>query len=288
MTRLSLKQMILNVIDNNPRGYAEELAEEINYSSGSALKKVLKDENKEFDKFKGLVNLVEFIWKNDSVEMMVQYSSTVDPNKKTARIFLEYLANNRQFEALNNLIDKMDACSNKESIEWARIYRMQYKYEQAHTTEEFETLLKQINHIHVTIAELKVYKKMLMNYCFDQLKDYNMVKMLSKDLKSEIEVIENEYLKEMYTLRSNEIMSYNYLRVLNNPEAARNCTDIIINSNVKTSYKAYANYIKGLSYLFTSHDKAITYLTESKSLYQSVNREHDVNELNEEIEFVKV
>jgi hypothetical protein len=287
MMKHSLKQMILNEIDNHPRGYVEELAlVSSTYSNGGNLKKVLNDPKKEFDKFQGLINIVEFIWNNNSVEIMVEYSKEVDSNKKTARNFLEYLATNRQFEAFNSLVERMINCTNKESQEWAKIYKFQYQYEISKTQEDYQMLVKEINQTHINTYELNVYKKMLMNYCFNQLSDYNMLKMLSVEIEQEVELIENEYIKERYMIRSSEIMAYYHLKVGNNPEVARECADKIISSNARPAFKAYAYFIKGYSYLFTSYDKAVYYLRKSMEIYSSLNRQFEVDDLTRKLIFV--
>jgi hypothetical protein len=101
--QLTFKAMILNELDNGAKGLtADELAVTSGtYSSGSNFRKVLRDEKKEFEQFQGLVKIVTRIWDNESVVAMVKYSEEVDPKKKSARNFLEYLARNRQFEAFN-------------------------------------------------------------------------------------------------------------------------------------------------------------------------------------------
>jgi hypothetical protein len=178
LANLTLKELILNEIDNAPRGYSEELAKVANFSNGSNLKKVLRDEKKEFDNFAGLVSLVNHIWGEDSLALMVGYSKQVDPNKKTARNLLEYLSQNRKFDDLIELLDKMDNCKNRESQEYAKLYRMLYKYEKA-SKEEMSMLLAEIGEINVSVTELKVFKKMLKNYCYSQMNSYHIVKIIS-------------------------------------------------------------------------------------------------------------
>lgn len=291
MTKLTVKQMISNEAATHPKGYLTELADVAGYTGqnkGSNFNKVLTDEKKEFDSFQGIMNVLDSIWKENSLEKMVQYSTEVDPKKKTARNFLEYLATARQFEAFNNLLDKMDSCTNKEANEWAKIYRLQYKYEVARTFDDYNELLKLINQLNVTITELKVYKKMLLCYCFDQMSDYTMTRVLSKEISHEIQLIENDYIKEMYTIRFNEVMSYIHLRVYNNPEAARECADKIISSNAKLSFKGFAYYIKGFSYLFTSFENTVLYLNKSIEIYEKLNRNHDVEKVKEELEMALI
>jgi hypothetical protein len=283
----TLKQMILNEVATHPKGYLTELAEIAGYTGtnkGSNLNKVLIDEKKEFDNFTGLVNLFRHLWGNDSLKMMVRYSEEVDPKKKTARNLLEGLVINREFEAFNTLLEKMDSCTNKESQEYARVYKLQYKYELARTCEDYNTLLREISLTNITLPELKVYQKMLLCYCFDQINDYTMTKILSREINDEIELIENEFIKDSYTIRLNEVMSYIQLRVYNDPEAARECAEKILSSNARLSFKGFAYYIKGFSYLFTSLDETVTYLTKSIEIYEELNRPHDVEKLKEDLE----
>jgi hypothetical protein len=284
----SFKQLVINEIKSRPKGFMEEIAKRCGYSSGSALGKILNNPEKEFEKFQSLILLVKELWENEYIEMVIRYSKEVHVNKATSQNLLEFFAHNRQFEALNNLLDRMDHSTNKKSLEWVKMYRMQYKYELSQTKEEFNSLLNEINEIYVNSYELKTYKKMLSNYCFEQLEEYNMVKLLSSEIEEEVKQIENSFIKEMYTIRKNEIMSYNYLFVYNNPEKARECAEEIISSNAATAYKAYAYYITGHSYLFTSYEKTIKYLNMSIDGYEKLNRQHDIKNILEKIEFVNI
>lgn len=283
----SFKQMILNEIEKQPRGYTEVLAKISGYSSSSALMKVIKDSKKEFEKFNGLIELVNYIWPDDSVNMMVIYSKEVDPNKKSARNFLEYLSINKKWPNFLELVEKMDNSTNKESQEWVKVYKYLYKYEIA-AESQMSNLLREVNQMIVNSYELKVLLKMLSNYLYSQMNDYSMVKILSKEIDKEVEVIENDFIKEMYMIRTNQIMSYNHLRVFNNPDKAIQCSDNIINSNAPTCFKAYAYFIKGYSHLFTSFEKSIENLQQSLKLYREDNREENIKLVKVKIEFVQV
>jgi hypothetical protein len=285
----TLKQRILNVVATHPKGYLTELAEIAGYTGknkGSNFNKVLTDEKKEFENFVGLLNLVNHLWGFDSVKIIVNYSKEVDPKKKTARNLLEYFISNAQYDAFNNLLDRMDECTNKESLEYAKIYRMQYRYRFAMTPESLIKLIEEISDIHVTYPELKIYKKMLINYCCFLLQDYDKLKFLLSVIEEEIDLIDNDYIKEMYLIRINEVKCYTYLKGFNDPKTSRECADWIINSNAAVGFKAYAYYLKGYSYMFSSYDKAMEYYGKAMELYDG--RQRDIEELKEEIEFVKV
>jgi hypothetical protein len=288
MEKLTFKQLIKNIINTGERGYKTRLAQVAGYAQAGGLSKVLDKEEKEFENFNSIINLVTFLWEDKEIEMMIKYSNEIDPNKKTARNFLEYFAMNRQFEQMNALVDKMEKSKNTESKEWAKLYKMIYVYEQCKTKDELINLIREVGLISVNIYELVVFKKMLMNYCYSQLCDFTVVKTLSQEIERDVKMIEDSFMKEMYTIRSSQINSYNYLRVFNNPKAAINYTDNVINSTATISFKAYAYFIKGYSYLFTSHENTVNNLLKSIELYKEQNREKDVEDLREKVEFANV
>jgi hypothetical protein len=287
--KLTLKQMILNKIENEPWGYATELAKiSGSYNSGGNLNKVLEDEDKEFKNFQALVNIVEYIWKKESVEKMSLYANEVNPSKKTAHNLLEYLLSNRAFESFNILLDRMENGNNTVSKEYAKVYKLFNKYEAANKTEDYDHLLKEITENNTSVLELKILKKLLMNYCFERKNNFTMTESLTVAIEVEIGSIDNEYIKNRYTLRLDEIMSYNSLRVNNDPEKARNYARHIIENTSELHFKGYANFIIGLSYLYTSYENTIKYLSISKELYKEMNRHDEIVEIDEQIEFTQV
>jgi hypothetical protein len=288
--KLTFKQTLLNEIKKQPRGYMDIIAKEIGYSSGSALGKILSEEDKEFKKFNSLVKLVGIFWGIESIKYMIEYSEEIDPNNMTltSRNLLEFLASTRQFEALNNLLDKMDKCDNKESREWAKVYRMELKYQIIDGIDSVNELIQEISNIHVTKPELEAYKKIYIHYCCYLKKDYETMEFLLKQIQKEVKLIKNEYIKERYLIKVNEIAAYTNLYAYNNKEVAREYADWILESSATPSYKAYANFIKGVSYTFTSYNEAIKYLNESIKIYETIGRWDDIKEIEQEIEFINI
>src|SRR5205085_9816242 len=186
------------------------------------------------------------------------------------------------------LLDRMEKCSNAVSKEYAKVYKLFNKYEAANKTEDYDQLLKEISECNTSVLELKVLKKLLMNYCFERKNNFNMTVSLTEAIESEIDSIENEYIKNRYILRLDEVMSYNSLRVENNPEKSRNYAHHIIDNTNELHFHGYANFIIGLSYLYTSYEKAINYLETSKEAYEEMSRPEEVLEIEQQIEFTKV
>jgi hypothetical protein len=287
---LTLKQMILNELDKHKgeKGYSEVVANIANYSSSSALKKVLKGEGKEFEKFNDLVNLVRFLFGSDEVKLMEQYSNEIDPCNKTARCMLEYLSCNRLLDSMKQLINKMSTCNNKDSREWVKVYTLQHEWQEKYYDLDVNRFRQSTNEIKTAIHELKVKLELLKIYAFYYNKNYKMSYELSKHMDSDIEEIKDDYIKSMYRTKLNEVLSYIELRVLNNPEESRKRSEVVIKDNIGLPFTSYANYSIGCSYMYTSYEKSISYLNESIRLYQSVNRVSAVKDVKEKIELVNV
>lgn len=287
--KLTLKQLFLNEIDNWPRGYAEELARVAGYSSGSNFKKVLNDEKKEFDKFQGLLDVVTYIWGNETPIIMNKYARQIDPNKKTARNMLEYLSSNRQMDGFKYLLDSMDECSNKESKEWSKVYRLQYEHQANFPEINYDEMLKKAKMIRTNIPDLNLFLNLFKIYCYQQKSAHNVIMMIAENIEVDIELIENEFIKQMYKCRFSEVMSHISLRVYNEQEASRTHADIVLHSvNHGKMFKAFAYFIKGYSYLFTSYNDLLTNLNKCLTIYIEMEKHHFVEDIKEKIELAAV
>jgi hypothetical protein len=286
----TLKQMILEKIDHSPRGYSEELAKiSGSYSSGSNLKKVLKSPDKEFDSLSALLKIVAHIFgKEEKKKLMEQYSTEIDPNHKCARSMLEYLSVNRLLDSLKLLIDRMLECKNKDSREWAKLYKIQYEWQKDFYGVDFIETLNKLNEFKTNIHELNTLINIMKCNTYYKNKMYRMSYELSKDVLNSIENIKDYFIKNSYLVKWNEIMSYLSLRVFNQPEQARIYAQNVLNSNVGLTFKAYANYILGCSYMFTDYDKSKDYLIDSAKMYTSLNRNDAADNVKEEIELLDI
>jgi hypothetical protein len=162
-----------------------------------------------------------------------------------------------------------------------------YRYDNT-LTKDIDHLLKEISETVVITKEMVVFKKLLLNWCFMRKNDFVMTKCLMEDLESIIDTIESNYLHKMYKVKLHEIMSYNYLNVYNDPKTARKYTDEIIESDIDEHFIAFANYIKGYSFFFSSYDNAVLYLNRSMDIYSNMNRVDDVEDIKQALEFLNI
>lgn len=285
----TLKQIILDYIEKSPKGTAERLAKiSDSYSSGSNLKKVLCDPNKDFDSLNGLIKIVKYAFGEYENKLIEQYSTEINPNNKIARHMLEYLTVNRRLDYLKKMIDNMLECKNKESREWAKFYSIQYEWQKDFYGLDFLDILNKLNGFKTNSHELNTHKTIMRCNCFYKNRMYRMSYELSHGIKNSLENIKDDFIKISYGVKFNEIMSYLSLRVFNEPEEARIYAQKVLEFNIGQSFNAYANYILGCSYLFTEYDTSIKYLTESEKIYTSINRIDAADNVKEEIELLGI
>src|SRR4051812_15136354 len=99
-----LKQMILEDCENN-RGLSQILAPIAGYSSGSGLMKMLrKDENGDCEKVDGLLKIAKHRYPEKYDDLVLRFAKTLNPNRITARLLLEYAALDRNYDVKNYLL----------------------------------------------------------------------------------------------------------------------------------------------------------------------------------------
>jgi hypothetical protein len=280
--------MILNEIDNQPRGYAEILAPIAGYAKGGGLKKPLRDEKKEFDNFNGLVNLVKFLFPNDEQKLMAEYSKTLDPCNKSARIMLEYLSCNRLLEPMKELIDKMLTCKNVESKEYAKVYEILLTWQLNYHDLDVNKILNAVEEIRTENQDLQTLLKLMKCNCYYRKRLFKMSYEISQDVELLVDSLKDEFIKNSYTVKLYEIKSYISLRVLNQPVEARKYAEKVLELNIGRTFNAYANYIIGCSYFYSSYDTAKSKFDLSIEIYKSINRSKAVDDLMEISELLDV
>lgn len=278
----TLKQMILNEIDKNSKGYAETLAEIAGYSSGSALKKVLKDEKKEFEKFSSLLKIVCELFPNEEKEVISSYALTLDVNKQTARYMLEYAELNGLNELRKELIDRMTECGNAQSREWAAVHSIDYKY--INSELNFLDAVAQLASLSPKTKEVMVYSQLLRAYSYLDQQMFDMAEQIVLPLESITKEIKEEFVSDVFLGRIYLILGECYNRK-GAKEKARQVCNIMINTiNCKT-FVAWGLLQLGNSYMFESYEKSNQYLM--KGLLLSFNMgENTTNNIKRSLNFL--
>lgn len=289
--QLTVKQKILEKIELKEFSF-KELAPIAGYNGehgGQNFKRALTKEEGEFDNFQGILDLVEFIWQDNAVEVIGQFSYEISPSRKTARYMLEWLSVNRQLEAFEALLCRMGNCRNSESKEFAKAYSIQYNAQKVAPNIDYDEVIKQVKSFKTNIPELKVFLKIIQTHAYHQKGNYYMTRILSEEIDSYLHELESDYIGTSYTRKLSEVMTWIELRVFNNPVGCRKYADKLINSDASKSFKAFAYFQKGYSYFFVSYDESVKYLSESLRLYKEINsKKWVIKDLEVKIEFAKV
>lgn len=285
---MSLRKRLINNFESN-HGMATKMAKLGGYASAAKLKERIEKPEGEFQYFDGFINVVKEMFPNDYLEYLSEFTNEINPRKATARNLLEFLSLNRQFDGVENLITRMKS-NYSVNTEWAIAYELLVNHLKNCSKIDYNEMLMQIRSMKTNNSELNLFLNILRTYCYYQLGRYNMVTTLADEIEYDLNHLKTNYLLQMYRVRHAETMSYLTLRLQNDQELARFYADRVIYSEtfIGASFSAYAHFIKGYSYMFTSYDFAVKHLRISRNFYHEMNRGNVVEDLEEKIELVNV
>ncbi|MGD7047022.1 hypothetical protein FZC83_02120 [Rossellomorea marisflavi] len=280
MGRLSLQKMILNKFEEDT-GLATKMAKIAGYSSPGALTKILKDEKKEFAKFYGLVKIVRCMFFEEEKSLMAEYSTTLDPNKQTARYMLEYLNTSNLHDEKKKLINRMLESSNALSKEYANIYEIDHN--SLMKLEDFNGTLSKYLSLNNKTIEGKVITEILKCYTFLDEHEYTMIKRSLDTVSKLVHEIKDDYLREILLCRYSLLLVGYHVRNDEKMKVRDICWSLI--NQVEDNYfKSWAYLHIGNSYIIEDYDKSYKYLTDGLKLNSDNN--NAVMNLKRSVNFV--
>ena len=264
-----IKNMIKNELEKD-KTLATKLAQIGGFKNATPLYKFLNESDREMDSLKSLVNIVEYLFPRNLLDVMNEYFKTINPSGKLARQALEYSHFNN-LSVRHELIDRMMSSGNSESKEWATLYEI------------FKTLSKDplksmdvLNVLKTKTIEMTAFKLIMQLYCCYYLDNLHMVELISRNCDSEISKIKNDYINENYRIRlltvicvlnldKNELiksrqLSFRLLEICNRPQ---------------TFGAIYQNI--GMTYLYEDYEKGEEYLQKALWYYRTHKIEKDGN-----------
>jgi len=204
----TLRQRMMNDFESE-RGLATRMAKLGGYASAAKLKSTVAKEDGEIHNFGGFVKIVNHMYPDDKLELMVNLSKNINPNKQTARHMLEYLSIYKRIEDRNELLEKMRNTVNND--EWAFVYRIDYENEQGKISDhEAIGILKERK---FRSYSMEVFSKIVMYYCYESLRDKLMMELLLREIDEKVRNIKNPFCKSSYYARlyliKNTVSLYN-------------------------------------------------------------------------------
>jgi hypothetical protein len=254
---LNLKQLIKNELEKD-KTLATKLAKIAGYKNPTPLYKFLNDPDREVQNFNTLVKIVRELFQDREFEIMNEYCRTLDPNKKAARIALEYAAINNLEDLKKYLIEKLAEAKNIESKDFAFIYGTYAKL----SNEEIDSHegIQMINRKGFTSYETLVFSKIVQIYEYYKLRLFDNILCLSNELQSELDNINDEFLRESYKIRMNLILVVIQLHKGMIQKSREYALNTLKYDNIPNYYKITTLLNLGNSYIMENYEKSFEYL----------------------------
>ncbi|MGK4040886.1 AimR family lysis-lysogeny pheromone receptor [Heyndrickxia oleronia] len=274
-----LKQMLLKECENQ-RGLATKLAKIAGYKDGSGLKKMLKkDDNSDCEKVDGLLAIAKYFYQDRFNNLVLEYAKTLNPNRITARLLLEYATINRLEDVKKYLINALDNSDNNESKEWAHVYKIDDQISKGEIDEMDG--LNLLNSRKYNTIESRVFSKIAQLYCYFDLKnDYKLSHLVEK-LLEDSKKIKNESLRNSYVGR---IFIFKTLIDLHNNKLGKLLESLFLIEDSPDPLKTNIYLHIGNAYIVKSYDKSMEYF--NKAL--DCTNERSEHFIRESINFVSV
>jgi hypothetical protein len=272
---------ILNVFADN-RGMAEKICKNAGYSSGTNLLKAFKKPSGEFEKFSGLIYIVNEAFGSDSKEKFLTFAQQLNPNKATSKSLLEYAAQNRHEETRNHLIEEFLKSNKREVKEWGIVYDLDRKSTNRELTGY--NLINEVSPVQFKQPEVKVFAKLVQVYEFYDMKEYDFMETLAENLEEEIKSLQNEFIRDSFLMRFCLIMASVKFHK-GHLEESRNYAKVGLLHTLLENYKSLFYVYLGNSYMFDNYSLSKSYL--NRGLETALEGSYQVTELKRSLNFLE-
>lgn len=276
---LTLSQMIINFLDNSEKGYSDQLAKIAGYSNGTNFRKVLRKEEKEIEKLDGFIEVVKIIFPDCYPDLLSDFAKTLNPNRITARLLLEYTTVYHMYDLQNEVLELLKKSTRKDVIEWVHVYEIdKFIFEKKIGYLEGINLLSSKKY---SKPETKAYSKLAQIYAYYDIRHISMLAILINEIESDIADINNEFLKKSYMgrlIRAKVDVYFHNNKISELLETGLNIEEFLPPTKSAT-YLTIGN-----SFIFKSYNKAMHYYDEALK-YATGKIE---NEILKSINFVSI
>lgn len=258
MEQRTLKNMILNELELQQRGYAEELAKIAGYSNGANFKRTLKDHDKDIEKLDGFVRVVKMLFPENYRQLIFNFATSLNPDRITARLFLEYSFLYHLDDLKTAMIELLKKSSKSDTKEWVYAYEIDQKI----SVKEIGIMegINLLSSKKYSKPEAKVYSKIAQIYAYYDMGNVYMLDFLLDEIDKDIKLIKNGFLKKSFEGRVFR------LRVDINLHTDKLGELLQSGFNLEEALEPTkaATYLQiGNSFMFKSYDKAMDYYSKA-------------------------
>lgn len=230
-------------------------------------------------KFAHLLKIAKFLFEKDCTTNFKEWCLNFR-HPSNLKYALDYLAVNRQVEELENLITKIKSeQTNKDLLDWADGYSLLAMYLRG--KDDPAHVLNYLRLYTPKTLEMKVLVIITEIWCRNKMREYGTMNSLISGLELSIEAIEDELIKESYTMQVKEALAYVQLYKFNNKELARIYANEIISANLSAAFNANATYLLGMSYLFDNYDECLGNILKHRELLKETGRHKEIKIVDE-------
>lgn len=205
---------------------------------------------------------------------------------------MEYLSLSGEFNTLEKVVEKV---KEKGNIEWAEVYELLSK--RYTSKSDYVELYKQIKakEKQVKSLEMSILIELILCQALYQCGNYTLLSDRLKDIKNNINTIQNKYIKKTFKIRLHDAIGVIALQRGEVQKARKSCLEVLKASESDTTYKIAEITSLGKlgeSYIFEDYEVAKNYLETAISkigvLSSCVGLERKKKQINNTLNFLKV
>jgi hypothetical protein len=264
-----LKSLLKNKFDQE-RGLAIKVAEKVGYKNPTPLYKFVDCTEREIKDFRILLDIVQMVFPKEYKKVMKNYIMSVHPNSIIARCSLEYSLVIRDYELFDYMIEKLECTDNKESQEWAKIYKIDrlIKLKMIDPMTAINNLQSESDKLKSN--EMKFFCRMLQFYYYYQLRMINVLSQLMSLTEGILENIKDEYMFNSYFSRLN-LIKVDVAIHSGQTEEAMKYGEIVINSTKQELIKCLVHLQLGNANIIHSYERAMEHYNNSMEYAKQIN-----------------
>jgi hypothetical protein len=264
-----LKLLLKNRFEQE-RGLAIKVAEKVGYKNPTPLYKFVDSPEREIKDFRVLHEIVETVFTKDHKRVMKDYIKKINANSVIARCSLEYSLMIRDYDLFDYMISKLERTDNKESQEWARIYKIDrlIKLKKIEPMDAINQL--QCESDRLKSPEMKFFCKLLQFYYYYQLRMINVLSQLISMTEYMIDDVKDAYIHNSYLSRLNLIKVDVALHSGNTEEAHRYGENALVCTN-QSLIKCLTHLQLGNANIIRSYDESMKHYKLSLEYAKEIN-----------------
>jgi hypothetical protein len=195
-----LKLLLKNKFEQE-RGLAIKVAEKVGLKNSTPLYKFVDDPDREMASFDTLLKVVRELFPKEEKLIMKNYCKSLKPNCKTARVSLEYAIMNQMPDLLDVMIKKLERSSNKDSQEWAKVYRFEQlrREDSVDKMNIVDELYREQDKLKT--PEMKFFSKIVQYYCYYNVRQIEIMKQIMINSEGLVDKITDEYIFNSFLSR---------------------------------------------------------------------------------------